>query len=73
MVCIILKSLTRSEWFSIAAPSLLERPLTTTSRPDLIHSLVGVLTRLRQESVAFMADIKAMFYQVFAPEEQRDF
>ena len=23
------KSLTRSEWFSIAAPSLLERPLTT--------------------------------------------
>ena len=41
--------------------------------PDLTNSLVGVLTRFRQESVAFMSDIEAMFYQVFVPEEQRDF
>ena len=41
--------------------------------PDLTNSLVGILTRFRQESVAFMADIDAMFYQVFVPEEQRDF
>ena len=32
--------------------------------PDLTNSLVGVLTRFRQEPVAFMADIEAMFYQV---------
>ena len=41
--------------------------------PDLTNSLVGVLTRFRQEPVAFMADIEAMFYQVFVPEKQRDF
>ncbi|KAK3728195.1 hypothetical protein QZH41_004910 [Actinostola sp. cb2023] len=32
--------------------------------PDLTNSLVGVLTRFRQEPVALMADIEAMFYQV---------
>ena len=32
--------------------------------PDLTNSLVGVLTRFRQEPVAFMSDIEAMFYQV---------
>ena len=32
--------------------------------PDLTNTLVGVLTRFRQEQVAFMADIEAMFYQV---------
>ena len=37
--------------------------------PDLTNAIVGVLTRFRQEPVAFMADIEAMFYQV----EQRDF
>ena len=41
--------------------------------PDLTNSLVGVLTRFRQESVALVCDIKAMFYEVFVPEEQRDF
>ena len=29
--------------------------------PDLTNSLIGVLTRFRQEPVAFMADIEAMF------------
>ena len=32
--------------------------------PDLPNSLVGVLTRFRQEKVAIMADIEAMFHQV---------
>ena len=31
--------------------------------PDLTNSLVGVLTRFRQEAVAFMADVEAMFHQ----------
>ena len=32
--------------------------------PDLTNSLVGVLTRFRQETVALIADIEAMFHQV---------
>ena len=32
--------------------------------PDLTNTLVGVLTRFRQEQIAFMSDIEAMFYQV---------
>lgn len=37
---------------------------------DLTNSLVGVLTCSRQEAVAVMADIKAMFHQVkLTPEE----
>ena len=32
--------------------------------PDLTNLLVGVLTRFRQEPVAFMSHIEAMFYQV---------
>ena len=35
--------------------------------------VVGVLSRFRQEPTAFMVDIKAMFYQVFVPEEQRSY
>lgn len=41
--------------------------------PDMTNSLVGVLTRFRQEPVAVMADIEAMFYQVLVPADQRDF
>ena len=41
--------------------------------PDLTNSLVGVLTRFRQEPVAFMGDIEAMFYQLRVPVYQRDF
>lgn len=41
--------------------------------PDLTNRLVGVLTRFRQEPVAFMGDIDAMFHQVRVPEGQRDF
>ena len=32
--------------------------------PDLTNSLVGVLTPFRQDPVAFVSDIEAMFYQV---------
>jgi hypothetical protein len=32
--------------------------------PDLTNSLVGVITRFRQDTVAFMADVEAMFHQV---------
>ena len=30
--------------------------------PDLTNSLVGVLTRFRQEDIALMADIEGMFH-----------
>ena len=32
--------------------------------PDLRNSLVGVLTRFREDRVAVMADIESIFYQV---------
>ena len=32
--------------------------------PDLTNSLIGVLCRFRQEDVAMMADVEAMFHQV---------
>ena len=32
--------------------------------PDLTNTQVRVLTRYREEPVAFMADVEAMFYQV---------
>ena len=34
--------------------------------PNLTSKLVGVLSRFRQEPVAFMADIEAMFLQVMS-------
>ena len=41
--------------------------------PDLTNKLlVGVLTRFRQEIVAFTTDIEAMFYQVKVAEQHRD-
>ena len=41
--------------------------------PDLTNSLVGVLMRFRQQPVALMADIEAMFSQVKVPMECRDY
>lgn len=41
--------------------------------PNLTNSIVGVLTRFRKESFAFMADIEAMFYQVRVPENQMNY
>ncbi|XP_076839331.1 uncharacterized protein LOC143484479 [Brachyhypopomus gauderio] len=40
--------------------------------PDLTSTLVGVLLRFREESVAVMADIESMFYQVRVPEHDAD-
>lgn len=40
---------------------------------DLTSSLVKVLMRFRQEQVAIMADIQAMFHQVKVAEEHRDY
>ena len=39
--------------------------------PDLTNQLVGVLTRFREEHIAYMADIEAMFHEVRVPENQR--
>jgi hypothetical protein len=41
--------------------------------PDLSNHLLGVLMRFREEPVAFMADIEAMFYQVRIPNSDSDF
>ena len=41
------------------------------SGPDLTNQLVGVLTRFREEQVAFIADVETMFNQVRVPEGQR--
>ena len=40
--------------------------------PDLTNNLVGVLTRFREEPVAFIADVEAMFYQVRVPSTDCD-
>ena len=41
--------------------------------PNLTSSLLGVLTRFRQEPVAVMGDIQKMFYQVKVAETDKDF
>nr|XP_049612500.1 uncharacterized protein LOC125989984 [Syngnathus scovelli] len=41
--------------------------------PDLTNTLIGVLTRFREEKVALMADIEAMIYQVRVPSKDSDF
>ena len=41
--------------------------------PDLVNSLVGVLIRFRQERVAMIADVEAMFHQVLVREEDSNY
>ena len=43
------------------------------SGPNLANSLLAVLIRFRQEKVAFIADIEAMFYQVKLAERHTDY
>ena len=40
--------------------------------PDFMNDLLGILCRFRQESVAFMTDIKRMFHQFMVTKEHRD-
>ena len=40
--------------------------------PDFMNDLLGILCRFRQESVAFMTDIKSMFHQFMVTKEHRD-
>ena len=41
--------------------------------PDMTNTLLGVLMRFREERVAVLGDIEAMFYQVKVPESERDY
>ena len=41
--------------------------------PDLIKPLIGVLTRFRQEPIAIMGDIQAMFHQVKVAKQDVNF
>ena len=43
------------------------------SGPDLTNQIIGVLTRFREEKIAFMTDVEAMYYQVQVPEDQLSF
>ena len=38
----------------------------------MTNSLVGVLSRFRQEPVTIIADVEAMYYQVRVPEDDTD-
>ncbi|XP_038062679.1 uncharacterized protein LOC119733173 [Patiria miniata] len=40
--------------------------------PDFANNLVGVLTRFREEPVALVADVEAMFHQVKVPDNDSD-
>ena len=41
--------------------------------PDLTNTLIGVLTRFREEPVAFMCDVQAMFHQVRVVKHHHNF
>ena len=41
------------------------------SGPELANQAVGLLLKFRKKHVAFMTDIKSMFYQVLVPPHQR--
>lgn len=41
--------------------------------PDLTNSLIGVLSRFREENIALMADIESMFYQVRVRPDDQDY
>ena len=41
--------------------------------PDQTNTLLGILCKFREESVAFMTDIKSMFHQFTLSEGHRDF
>ncbi|XP_067670760.1 uncharacterized protein [Haliotis asinina] len=59
--------------YSIEDQQFMEKTENSIQHQILIDSLIGVLTRFRSESVAFMGDVEAMFHQVKVPKEQQDF
>ena len=42
-------------------------------RPDFTNEIAGVLLRFREEQMAVMGDIEAMFHQVKVPDDQCSF
>ena len=60
-------------WCLIVAPSMqiCQINIELMSGPDLANQIFGMLLRFRKEHVAFMADIKSLFYQVLVPPHQR--
>ena len=54
-----------AEWHGISVSKSL------ISRPDLTNQIIGVLIKFREEPVAAMTDVEAMFYQVFVVEKHR--
>ena len=46
---------------------------TLLQGPDLLNNLVGVLLRLREYPIAFVADIEQMFLQIKVPQSHSDF
>ena len=40
---------------------------------DLANQIIGVLTQFREEKIAFMADVEAMYHQDQVPENQQSF
>ena len=43
------------------------------SRPDLTNQMIGIMARLREEKIAFMADIEAMYHQALVPDDPETF
>ena len=42
------------------------------SGPDLTNQIISILVKFREDFVAIMADIEAMFYQVFVADQHRN-
>ena len=43
------------------------------SGPDLTNQIIGVLTKFREQKIAFKADVEAMYHQVQVPEDEQSF
>ena len=43
------------------------------SGPDVTHQVIGMIAILREEKIAFMADIKAIYHQVLVRDDQQTF
>ena len=43
------------------------------SGPDLTHQVIGIIAIFREEKIAFMANIKAIYHQLLVPDDQQTF